>query len=177
MVSLMPFTLDQIENLRSVAMIAPDAPSGLSCAKALEVLTELANVTAERDRLYAELIAAGLVAESVGDAYAQLSTNGRVTPLEFIELALYDAECQWRKRTTVPRPEISGADSPGCFRAVKSPWVHHTDICSHSVAIPRPPVPPPEAVGRVAERSNVPVSKTGACDSAVGSNPTPAASY
>jgi hypothetical protein len=39
---------------------APDSASGLSRAKALEVLTELANMTAERDRLYAELIAAGL---------------------------------------------------------------------------------------------------------------------
>ena len=57
----MPYTLHEIENLRrSVAMMPPDAPSGLSRAKALEVLTELANMTNERDRLRAELIEAGL---------------------------------------------------------------------------------------------------------------------
>jgi hypothetical protein len=57
----MPFLPHEIERLRrSVATIPPDSPSGLSRAKALEVLTELANVTNERDRLRAELVAAGL---------------------------------------------------------------------------------------------------------------------
>jgi hypothetical protein len=51
----------EIENLRrSVAMLPPGTLSGLTRAKALEVLTELASVTEERDRLRAELIAAGL---------------------------------------------------------------------------------------------------------------------
>ena len=57
----MPFSPAEIENLRrSVAMMPPDSPSGLTRAKALEVLAELANVTDERDRLLAELVAAGL---------------------------------------------------------------------------------------------------------------------
>ena len=56
--ALMPH---EIENLRrSVAMLPPGTLSGLTRAKALEVLTELASVTEERDRLRAELIAAGL---------------------------------------------------------------------------------------------------------------------
>lgn len=57
----MPFIAEEIENLRrSVAMVPVDSPSGLSRAKALEVLSELANVTNERDRLREELIANGL---------------------------------------------------------------------------------------------------------------------
>ena len=57
----MPFSPAEIENLRrSVAMMPPDSSSGLSRAKALEVLTELANVTAERDRLRGKSIAGGL---------------------------------------------------------------------------------------------------------------------
>jgi hypothetical protein len=56
----MPFQPHEIERRRrSVAMVPPNAPSGLSRAKPLEVLTELADVTNERDRLRDELIANG----------------------------------------------------------------------------------------------------------------------
>jgi hypothetical protein len=52
----MALTLPEIENLRrSVAMLPADSPNGLSRGRALEVLVELAAVTAERDRLRAEL--------------------------------------------------------------------------------------------------------------------------
>ena len=54
----MALTLPEIENLRrSVAMLPAESPNGLSRTKALEVLVELAAVTAERDRLLAELAA------------------------------------------------------------------------------------------------------------------------
>jgi hypothetical protein len=58
----MALTLPEIENLRrSVAMLPAESPNGLNRAKALDVLVELAAVTAERDRLLAELSAlAGL---------------------------------------------------------------------------------------------------------------------
>jgi hypothetical protein len=52
----MALTLPEIENLRrSVAMLPAESPNGLSRAKALDVLVELAAVTAERERLLAEL--------------------------------------------------------------------------------------------------------------------------
>jgi hypothetical protein len=52
----MALTLPEIENLRrSVAMLPAESPNGLNRTKALEVLVELATVTAERDRLLAEL--------------------------------------------------------------------------------------------------------------------------
>jgi hypothetical protein len=52
----MAFTLAEIENLRrSVAMLPADAANGLTRAKALEVLSDLAEVTSDRDRLRAEL--------------------------------------------------------------------------------------------------------------------------
>ena len=54
----MALTLPEIENLRrSVAMLPAESPNGLNRAKALDVLVELAAVTAERDRLVAELSA------------------------------------------------------------------------------------------------------------------------
>ncbi|HEY5274779.1 MAG TPA: hypothetical protein VIJ34_16325 [Acidimicrobiales bacterium] len=54
----MALTLPEIENLRrSVAMLPAESPTGLNRAKALDVLVELATVTAERDRLVAELSA------------------------------------------------------------------------------------------------------------------------
>jgi hypothetical protein len=57
----MPLLPHEIERLRrSVAMLPPDSPSGLSRTKALEVLNDLASVTDERDRLRDELGAAGL---------------------------------------------------------------------------------------------------------------------
>jgi hypothetical protein len=58
----MALTLPEIENLRrSVAMLPAESPNGLNRAKTLDVLVELATVTAERDRLLAELSAlAGL---------------------------------------------------------------------------------------------------------------------
>lgn len=54
----MALTLPEIENLRrSVAMLPAESPTGLNRTKALEVLSELALVTSERDRLRAELSA------------------------------------------------------------------------------------------------------------------------
>jgi hypothetical protein len=54
----MALTLPEIENLRrSVAMLPAESPNGLNRTKALDVLVELAAVTAERDRLLAELSA------------------------------------------------------------------------------------------------------------------------
>jgi hypothetical protein len=54
----MALTLPEIENLRrSVAMLPAESPNGLNRAKALDVLVELADVTAERDRLLTELAA------------------------------------------------------------------------------------------------------------------------
>jgi hypothetical protein len=54
----MALTLPEIENLRrSVAMLPAESPNGLNRTRALDVLVELAAVTAERDRLLAELSA------------------------------------------------------------------------------------------------------------------------
>jgi hypothetical protein len=54
----MALTLPEIENLRrSVAMLPAESPNALNRAKSLEVLGELAAVTAERDRLLTELSA------------------------------------------------------------------------------------------------------------------------
>ena len=54
----MVLRLPDIENLRrSVAMLPAESPSGLNRNKALEVLSELAAVTTERDQLLAELSA------------------------------------------------------------------------------------------------------------------------
>jgi hypothetical protein len=52
----MALTLPEIENLRrDIAMLPAESPTGLNRAKALEVLSELAAVTGERDQLRAEL--------------------------------------------------------------------------------------------------------------------------
>lgn len=57
-VSSMALSPEQIENLRrSVAMIPS---SGLSAGQAAAILTQLAEVTEERDRLIEELNEAGL---------------------------------------------------------------------------------------------------------------------
>jgi hypothetical protein len=46
--------------VRSVAMAPPGAPSGLGREMALAVLSQLLEVTENRDNLIAELVAAGL---------------------------------------------------------------------------------------------------------------------
>jgi len=53
--------LHEVENLRrSVAMAAPEGPSGLTREQALAVLAQLQEDTAQRDRLVDELRALGL---------------------------------------------------------------------------------------------------------------------
>jgi len=58
MADLLPHEIERLR--RSVAMVPPGAPCGLSREKAIEVLEQLLWVTTHRDNLIAELVAAGL---------------------------------------------------------------------------------------------------------------------
>ena len=74
----MAITLPEIENLRrSVAMLPAESPNGLSRAKALEVLVELAAMTAERDRLLAELSALASLEEMLTQRHLEREPRAR----------------------------------------------------------------------------------------------------
>ena len=53
MAHLLPHELELLR--RSVAMLPPGAPNGLDREKALQIISQLKDVTAERDRLGAAL--------------------------------------------------------------------------------------------------------------------------
>jgi hypothetical protein len=55
---LLPHEIERLR--RSAVMVAPNASSGLTAGQAVAILTQLQEVTAERDRLIVELDALGL---------------------------------------------------------------------------------------------------------------------